>query len=180
MAGEKAANISRVRRDGTAGWHVVCDPLSQIRVEPPTEFCGGFPCTLTNPEANVTSPASSDTGNTARTAEPNHSRSNMDANANTSGDAETDDVSFARRMGVDQTSDTLKKSEDMVHRAQDGAKDAMNKLQAKAGELTSQMMDRINVDDLTQKLEEQVREHPTRTLMIAAGAGFLLGRAAKK
>lgn len=128
----------------------------------------------------MTSPALSDTENTGRTTEPSHARSNMDANADASADARTDDVSFARRMGVDQTSDARQKSEDIVQRAQDGAKDAMNKLQAKAGELTSQMMDRINVDDLTQKLEEQVREHPARTLMIAAGAGFLLGRAAKK
>ena len=124
----------------------------------------------------MTSPASSDIGNIERTTEATHARTSADTNA----DVRTDDVSFARRMGVDPTSETMQKTGEMVERAQDGAKDAMNKLQAKASELTSQMMDRINVDDLTQKLEEQVREHPARTLMIAAGAGFLLGRAAKK
>jgi ElaB/YqjD/DUF883 family membrane-anchored ribosome-binding protein len=131
---------------------------------------------ITPKEANVTSPASTDTGSTERIPEGNQARANSEPNA----DVRTDDVSFARRMGVDQSADAKEKAGNMVERAQDGAKDAMNKLQSKASDLTSQMMDRINVEDLTQKLEEQVREHPARTLMIAAGAGFLLGRAAKK
>ena len=89
----------------------------------------------------------------------------------------TDDVSFAKSIGVDQTSDKVK---DAAQRGMAGAEDAISQLQAKASELTSNLIDRVNVDELTQKLEEQVREHPARTLLFAAGAGFLLGRAAKK
>ena len=89
----------------------------------------------------------------------------------------TDDVSFAKSIGVDQTSDKVK---DAAQRGMAGAEDAISQLQAKASELTSNLIDRVNVDELTQKLEEQVREHPARTLLFAAGAGFLLGRAVKK
>jgi ElaB/YqjD/DUF883 family membrane-anchored ribosome-binding protein len=92
----------------------------------------------------------------------------------------TDDVSFARNMGVDQTSDKMDKVKDVAQRGVAGAQDAMGQLQAKASEMTANLIDRVNVDELTQKLEVQVREHPTRTLMMAAGAGFLLGRVAKK
>jgi ElaB/YqjD/DUF883 family membrane-anchored ribosome-binding protein len=92
----------------------------------------------------------------------------------------TDDVSFARNIGVDQTSDKLDKAKNVAQRGMAGAQDAMNQLQAKASELTASLIDKVNVDELTQKLETQVREHPARTLMMAAGAGFLLGRAAQK
>jgi ElaB/YqjD/DUF883 family membrane-anchored ribosome-binding protein len=95
----------------------------------------------------------------------------------------TDDVSFARSIGADQTSDaanTTDKVKDMAQRGVDGAEDALSQLQAKASELTANLIERVNVDELTQKLEEQVRNHPTRTLLMAAGAGFLIGRAAKK
>lgn len=88
-----------------------------------------------------------------------------------------DDVSFAKTLGVDPTSDKIK---DVAQRGVANAEDAMSQLQAKASEFTSNLLDRVNVDELTQKLEEQVRDHPTRTLLMAAGAGFLLGRAAKK
>ncbi|MES2359483.1 MAG: hypothetical protein V4529_14210 [Gemmatimonadota bacterium] len=92
----------------------------------------------------------------------------------------TDDVSFAKSLGVDQTSDTAEKVKDAAHHGIASAEDAMSQLQAKASELTSNLINKVNVDELTAKLEEQVREHPARTLMFAAGAGFLLGRAARK
>lgn len=92
----------------------------------------------------------------------------------------TDDVSFAKSIGVDQTSDTVSKVKDVAQRGMAGAEDAMNQLQAKAGEFTSNMINKVDIDELTAKLESQVREHPARTLMFAAGAGFLLGRAARK
>jgi ElaB/YqjD/DUF883 family membrane-anchored ribosome-binding protein len=92
----------------------------------------------------------------------------------------TDDVSFAKNLGVDQTSDTTEKIKDVAQRGVANAEDAMSQLQAKASELTSNLINKVNVDELTAKLEEQVREHPARTLMFAAGAGFLLGRAAKR
>jgi len=92
----------------------------------------------------------------------------------------TDDVSFAKNLGVDQTSDTTEKVKEVAHRGVASAEDAMSQLQAKASELTSNLINKVNVDELTAKLEEQVREHPARTLMFAAGAGFLLGRAAKR
>lgn len=89
----------------------------------------------------------------------------------------TDDVSFAKSIGVDQTSDKVK---DMAQRGMSSAEDAMSQLQSKASEFTANLIDKVNVDELTQKLEEQVRDHPARTLLFAAGAGFLLGRAAKR
>lgn len=89
----------------------------------------------------------------------------------------TDDVSFAHNLGVDQASEKVK---DVAQRGLSQAEDVMSQLQAKAGELTAGLIDKVNIEDLTQKLEEQVRDHPTRTLLMAAGAGFLLGRAAKK
>lgn len=92
----------------------------------------------------------------------------------------TDDVSFAKNLGVDQTSDTTEKVKEAAQRGAASAEDAMSQLQAKASEITSNLINKVNVDELTAKLEEQVREHPARTLMFAAGAGFLLGRAAKK
>ncbi len=92
----------------------------------------------------------------------------------------TDDVSFAKSLGVDQTSDTTEKVKDTAQRGMANAEDAMSQLQAKASEVTSNLINKVNVDELTAKLEEQVREHPARTLMFAAGAGFLLGRVARK
>jgi len=92
----------------------------------------------------------------------------------------TDDVSFARSIGVDQPPDKVDQVKDMAQRGIASAEDAMSQLQAKASELTSNLIDRVNVEEMTQRLEQQVRDHPTRTLLFAAGAGFLLGRAAKK
>jgi ElaB/YqjD/DUF883 family membrane-anchored ribosome-binding protein len=54
--------------------------------------------------------------------------------------------------------------------------DTISQLQQKASEITARLVDSVNVDDITQKLEAQVREHPARTLLLAAGAGFLLGK----
>ena len=84
----------------------------------------------------------------------------------------TDDVSLNRSGSQGRSSG----AEGLMN----SAEDALGQLQSKASELTSRLIDNIDVDDLTQKLETQVREHPTRTLMVALGAGFLLGRAVKK
>jgi ElaB/YqjD/DUF883 family membrane-anchored ribosome-binding protein len=128
-------------------------------------------------EAIVTSPDFNNTGNAGYGAGANANAHNSDVSGSTGTDGRTDDVSFGRSMGVDQASEQLKSA------AKEGVAsvdDAMTQLQAKASELTSKLMDKVNVDELTQKLEEQVRDHPARTLLFAAGAGFLLGRAAKK
>lgn len=74
----------------------------------------------------------------------------------------------------------MEKAKETMHRGMDNAQDAFAQLQTKANELTSRLIDNIDVDDLTRRLEEQVRDHPTRTLLVAVGAGFLLGRAAKR
>lgn len=103
--------------------------------------------------------------------------------------SQPDDVSFSRThtsststgtgdgLGSHDTMDTMK---DSVSRGVESAQDAFGQLQAKASDLTSRMINNVDLDDLTQKLEQQVREHPARTLLMAAGAGFLLGRAAKR
>ncbi len=96
---------------------------------------------------------------------------------NTSNDGRTDDVSFARNLGVDQVADGVKAA---AQGGMSNVEDAMGQLQEKASQLTSNLIDRVNVDELTQKLEEQVRDHPARTLLAAAGAGFLLGRLVRK
>jgi len=74
----------------------------------------------------------------------------------------------------------MEKAKETMQRGMDSAQDAFAQLQTKANELTSRLIDNIDVDDLTRRLEEQVRDHPTRTLLVAVGAGFLLGRAAKR
>lgn len=95
------------------------------------------------------------------------------------------DLSSSSSLGGSTTSQS--DTEVPVERAKEGmksglsaAEDALGQLQSKASELTSRLIDNIDVDDLTQRLEEQVRDHPTRTLLVAVGAGFLLGRAAKR
>jgi ElaB/YqjD/DUF883 family membrane-anchored ribosome-binding protein len=74
----------------------------------------------------------------------------------------------------------MEKAKETMQQGLDSAQDAFAQLQSKANELTSRLIDNIDVDDLTRRLEEQVRDHPTRTLLVAVGAGFLLGRAAKR
>lgn len=95
----------------------------------------------------------------------------------------SDDVSFGQSTGgrggqgggssMDQAKDTVKQGIS-------SAEDAVGQLQQKASDVTSRLINNIDVDDLTQKLEQQVRDHPARTLAMAIGAGFLLGRAAKR
>lgn len=106
--------------------------------------------------------------------------SGVGASSAASSNGTTDDVSFAKNLGVDQTSDTADKVKDVAQRGIENAEDAMAQLQAKASELTANLINKVNVDELTARLEEQVREHPARTLLFAAGAGYLLGRAARK
>ncbi|MEO8945993.1 MAG: hypothetical protein ABI338_05795 [Gemmatimonadaceae bacterium] len=123
----------------------------------------------------MTSPEMENTGNAGYGTGSSGTRQGVSEGTGHSGDM--DDVSFARNMGVDEASEKVK---DVAQRGLANAEDAMKQLQAKAGELTSNLIDKVNVDELTQKLERQVRDHPSRTLMMAAGAGFLLGRLVKK
>lgn len=126
-------------------------------------------------EGVMTSPEMENTGNAGYGTGSSGTR--QGAGEGTGHAGQMDDVSFARNMGVDEASEKIK---EVAQRGLSSAEDAMSQLQQKAGELTSNLIDRVNVDELTQKLEQQVRDHPTRTLMMAAGAGFLLGRLVKK
>lgn len=92
----------------------------------------------------------------------------------------SDDVSFARTAGIDQTSDKIEEVTDVAKQGTMSTQDVMSQLRAKANEFTSNLLDRANVDELTKKLEVQVREHPARALLMIASAGFLLGRVARK
>ena len=136
---------------------------------------------MTSPDLNNTGNAGygAGTGSSSNTGQSWGGASGTDAAA-----GGTDDVSFGRNLGVDHMSDSASEKVDQVkdvaQRGMDSAQDAISQLQAKASELTSNLIDKVNVDELTQKLEAQVRDHPARTLLMAAGAGFLLGRAAKK
>ncbi len=94
-----------------------------------------------------------------------------------SGSGQMDDVSLGQSMGGRGGMDSAK---DSVKRGISSAEGAVGQLQQKASDVTSKFINNIDVDDLTQKLEQQVREHPARTLAMAIGAGFLLGRAAKR
>ncbi len=97
-----------------------------------------------------------------------------------------DDVSFNHSgrdtsdldgKSAEEGVDTAKRMVDTgLHKTQD----AISQLQAKASELTARVIDNINVDDLTRKLEQQVRDHPARTLVLAMGAGFMLGKSLNK
>lgn len=82
--------------------------------------------------------------------------------------------------GGSQDQSAMDNAKQTVREGVNSAEDALTQLQAKAGELTSRLIDNIDLDDLTQKLEVQVRNHPTRTLLVALGAGFLLGRTVKR
>jgi len=89
----------------------------------------------------------------------------------------TDDVSFNRGgSGTQSTHDGAASTRNVMESGVDKAHDTIGQLQQKASEITARLVDNINVEDITQKLEAQVREHPARTLLLAAGAGFLLGR----
>jgi ElaB/YqjD/DUF883 family membrane-anchored ribosome-binding protein len=88
-----------------------------------------------------------------------------------------DDVSFVRGRNTDQTSDMMR---EMTRRGIASAEEVIDQLQAKASELTANLIDKVKVDDLAEKLEQQVRDHPARTLLFAVGAGLLIGRAARK
>lgn len=82
--------------------------------------------------------------------------------------------------GHSDTEVPMERAKETAKQGMNAAEDALGQLQSKASELTSRLIDNIDVEDLTRRLEEQVREHPTRTLLVAVGAGFLLGRAAKR
>lgn len=106
--------------------------------------------------------------------------------SNTAAGSPADDISFNRggiggtvQSGTD-TRSTVDSAKQMLDTGVHKAQDAMGQLQAKASELTARLVDNIDIDDLTQKLEQQVREHPARTLLLAAGAGYLLGRSLHK
>jgi hypothetical protein len=80
-------------------------------------------------------------------------------------------------MGTNaRTTDGASSVRNAIDTGKEKAQDTFGQLQQKASEMTARIVDNINVDDITQKLEAQVREHPARTLLLAVGAGFLLGR----
>lgn len=98
-----------------------------------------------------------------------------------SGAGKADDVSFGQSSGGrGSQGSSMDAARDTVKQGLSSAEDAVGQLQQKASDMTSRLINNIDVDDLTQKLEQQVREHPARTLAMAIGAGFLLGRAAKR
>lgn len=82
------------------------------------------------------------------------------------------DVGSSGQSGTESTKDKLSagmgKAQDMV-----------GQLQSKASDMATRLVNNVDVDDLTQKLEQQVRDNPARTLLIAAGVGYLLGRSMK-
>ncbi len=87
----------------------------------------------------------------------------------------------AADAGTTDTGDALNTSAGTGERGTGSrTRDTVGQLQDKANELTSRLMDGIDVDDLTRKLEQEIRDHPARTLLLAIGAGFLLGRSARK
>jgi ElaB/YqjD/DUF883 family membrane-anchored ribosome-binding protein len=90
-----------------------------------------------------------------------------------SSDQQGETASSAVQPRTDSAKETMK-------RGAESARDAMEQLQQKASDMTSRLISDIDVDDITQKLEHQVREHPGRTLAMAIGAGFLLGRAIRR
>ena len=89
----------------------------------------------------------------------------------------TDDVSFNRGGTTNNASaDDVAGTRNAIDTGIEKAHDTMSQLQQKASEITARLVDNVNVDDITQKLEAQVRDHPARTLLLAVGAGFLLGK----
>lgn len=135
---------------------------------------------MTTPNFNTTGGYNSGTSSTTDTGTSNVARSNTNPGAG-SNTGRTDDVSFSHGNTGSQTDQsTVQDAKNTVKRGVQNAEDAMGQLQQKASDLTSRLISNVDVDDLTQKLEQQVRDHPTRTLLAAIGAGFLLGRTAKR
>lgn len=107
----------------------------------------------------------------------------------------SDDASFGRTGGGSSTSMPASGSgmADMDSPSQSGtggtkeklsagmgkAQDMVGQLQSKASDMATKLVNNVDVDDLTQKLEQQVRDNPARTLLIAAGVGYFLGRSMK-
>ncbi len=131
---------------------------------------------MTTPNTNASGNAGYGSTSTSTPGTVGDAGTGAERNSNIS-DGRTDDVSFAKSIGVDHA---LEAATDAAQKGATNVEDAVTQLQSKATEFANNLIDRVNVDDLTQKLEEQVRDHPARTLLLAAGAGFLLGRAAKK
>lgn len=96
----------------------------------------------------------------------------------------TDDISFNRGGTTNPSTSSpgtdLSGTPSTLDSSMSKAHDAVNQLQQKASEITARFVDNVNVDEITQKLEAQVREHPARTLLLAACAGFFLGRTVVK
>lgn len=129
---------------------------------------GATPNFGTNEASNSVNTGSGTTGLTGNTGSP----------GNSSQTSPNDDVSFSRGgMGTNaRTTDGASSVRNAIDTGKEKAQDTFGQLQQKASEMTARIVDNINVDDITQKLEAQVREHPARTLLLAVGAGFLLGR----
>ena len=47
-------------------------------------------------------------------------------------------------------------------------------------EATAEFLREADLDGIKESIEAQVKEHPARTLLIAAGIGYLLGKGLRK
>lgn len=81
---------------------------------------------------------------------------------------------------IDSTKDALhsgvRKADDVVDRARDKAENAAGQVQQKASDVANKVANNPQINDLTRQLEEQARGHPVRTVLLAVGIGFLLGK----
>lgn len=122
--------------------------------------------------------------------------SNFDNTSSPSSSSQTDDVSFSRpntntdtgsssgsnmgsQSGTQQSGAAMNTARNALDTGVEKAQDVVDQLQQKASDMTSRLVNNIDVEDLTQKLEMQVREHPARTLLLAVGVGYLLGKSMK-
>lgn len=114
---------------------------------------------------------------------PGQSSGDTKSSVASTADRAVDKGADKAHAAIDSTKDTLhsgvRKADDVVDHARDKAEDAVGQVQQKAGNVANKVANNPQVSDMTRQFEEQLRENPARTLLLAIGAGFLLGRSMK-
>lgn len=73
----------------------------------------------------------------------------------------------------------VRKADDAIASASEKAGTALDGLQQKAGDAMDRVARNPQVEEATRNLEQQIKEHPIRTLAVALGLGILVGRSFK-
>ena len=83
------------------------------------------------------------------------------------------DSSHSPHKNSDPISDAKAQTRQAANTVRDAASDAMRDMQFRGEAIAGELRDKA--DDLHKQLEVYVQAHPTKAVLIAAGAGFMLG-----